>query len=73
MYLRHKIIEISFISTMIIFIQGRIKPKLDVNKFLDVIFRSQKTMAYDEKLIKPSQRKKHRVKIISMNDFLCKE
>lgn len=36
---------------MIIFVQGRIRPKLDINKFLDIIFRTQKAMAYDEKLV----------------------
>lgn len=43
---------------MIIFIQGRKRPKLDVSKFLDITFRSQKAMAYDEKLVKPSHRRK---------------
>ena len=37
-----------FISNKIIFIQGRIKPKVDVNKFLNFILISQKTVAYDE-------------------------
>jgi hypothetical protein len=46
---------------VIIFIQGKIRLKLDRNKFLDFFIQIEKqTLIYGEKLTKPTKKSKYR-------------